>query len=325
MNKIINIVVIELTSACNLKCRHCYSFFEENKSLSITTFSKIITEIKKMNCSMITLTGGEPFILNEKVLEYIQIARRNGIKHINLTTNGTIDFEKVSDIINEVDYIQVSLDGDKPIHDKIRGVGNFDKTMNFISKYSNDAKCFGVMFTAHDLNASKIDYVYNLTKEFGLVFGFEVATPGGRGQGLDVTELTHKNIRRFIKENAPIITNDPQYRIYQRKDSISEIELKYGRGGCSAGITSISFDNNGNIFPCARLRLSLGNINEDSLINILENSKIISDLEDRENFLGDCYLCKFLRLCGDCRATIYSKQGELKGGEQHCWLKHLKD
>ena len=59
-------VFVRLTF-CNLRCTYCdteYAFFE-GKDLSI---EEIVSEVKKYNCNLVEITGGEPLVQNESLL-----------------------------------------------------------------------------------------------------------------------------------------------------------------------------------------------------------------------------------------------------------------
>ena len=91
-------------------------------------------------------------------------------------------------------------------------------------------------------------------------------------------------------------------------------------GGCSAGINSCMIDENGNLIPCMYLReVKLGNIEKQSLKN-LWNNDLFKRLRNRDNLEGKCSLCKYIKVCGGCRAESYYKTGNLFGEDFNCWL-----
>lgn len=53
---------IELSSACNLKCKHCYNN-SGNSGINLidqTSLIRVIDELAKLDCEKIALSGGEP-------------------------------------------------------------------------------------------------------------------------------------------------------------------------------------------------------------------------------------------------------------------------
>ena len=65
---------LELTSGCNIKCRHCYNFWRDDSQGIIDKISKeqvdkIVEMVKEDGVFHVILTGGEPFITFD-TLEY---------------------------------------------------------------------------------------------------------------------------------------------------------------------------------------------------------------------------------------------------------------
>lgn len=66
---------LELTTACNLKCRHCYNFWREDdprdylEKITYTQIDGMIDQVVEAGVFHVVLTGGEPFV-NFDVLEY---------------------------------------------------------------------------------------------------------------------------------------------------------------------------------------------------------------------------------------------------------------
>lgn len=84
-------VFIRLTY-CNLRCTYCdteYAFYE-GKDMS---FDEILNEIKKYNCNLVEVTGGEP-LLQEGAFELLTILCDQGYK-VLLETSGSISIENV--------------------------------------------------------------------------------------------------------------------------------------------------------------------------------------------------------------------------------------
>lgn len=94
-------------------------------------------------------------------------------------------------------------------------------------------------------------------------------------------------------------------------------------GGCCGGIRSCMIDQNGNILPCHYLpTFSQGNISQDNLFDIWQNSKLFNSLRNRNNTIkGSCQNCKFLLSCGGCRAESFYKYKSLFFDDPYCFVK----
>jgi len=84
-------VFIRLTY-CNLRCTYCdteYAFYE-GKELS---FEEIFAEVKKYNCKLVELTGGEPLVQSES-LELMKLLCDSGYE-VLLETSGSLPIENI--------------------------------------------------------------------------------------------------------------------------------------------------------------------------------------------------------------------------------------
>ncbi|MEA2088854.1 MAG: radical SAM protein [Patescibacteria group bacterium] len=99
-------VVLELTSSCNLNCKHC--FYRHNKKYHSSNFLKkekffvLIDKFKKNNISKLVLTGGEPTI-HPNFIEIANYAKKK-ISKVTLCTNGVIKNKKLRDKIIDLNF-----------------------------------------------------------------------------------------------------------------------------------------------------------------------------------------------------------------------------
>ncbi|MDO5556023.1 MAG: SPASM domain-containing protein [Clostridia bacterium] len=228
--------------------------------------------------------------------------------------------------------------------------GALTNQFNFISDRTIDlfikgnVNAFGFIINEKlILNNRYVDYVKELTKKFANIETY---------YKVDNTNYIYmKNVLNFcIKNKIKLciidIDKKSKNRIYRKqykealekwvlgnkdnKIKISFAECPYINifnkvninmlGGCSAGITSCMIDENGNLIPCMYLtEVKLGNINKQSLKN-LWNNDLFNKLRNRNNLEGKCSICKYVKICGGCRAESYYKTGNLFGEDTNCWM-----
>ena len=151
-NSVLSLTIL-LTMSCNLRCIYCYEGAGEksNESLNSKTrdnlfdFIKLQAESRKSSTVSLWLFGGEP-LLNlsenvtflERVKQFCNETGRNFVTQI--VTNGILCTDKNLGILEQYNcqYIQITLDGLKEIHDSRRiyknGKGSFDEVLSGIKK-----------------------------------------------------------------------------------------------------------------------------------------------------------------------------------------------
>jgi len=129
-------IAIFLTLKCNAECSHCFiaDLNSNSYEMSLDNISKIIDSLDRP--TNISLTGGEIFLKNDLDLILDKLMSSRKVKGIKLCTNGSLTqriesvCKKILEKYNKPLNIQVSLDGLKEIHDRIRKLPNcFDNAI----------------------------------------------------------------------------------------------------------------------------------------------------------------------------------------------------
>ena len=127
-----DIIFIELTRACNLRCTHCLnsSGKKMKNQLNYDEIKNMINDLANCGLQEVRLTGGEPLLFKE-IYEIIKLCKENGL-YVSIGTNGTLITKEVARKLKEagLDKAVVSIDGNEEIHDKIRGKNNFKLALN---------------------------------------------------------------------------------------------------------------------------------------------------------------------------------------------------
>ncbi|RLJ05482.1 MAG: 7-carboxy-7-deazaguanine synthase, partial [Candidatus Aenigmatarchaeota archaeon] len=84
-------IFIRLTG-CNLRCRYCDTKYAYEEGYDIPV-GRILATVKKFDCGLIEVTGGEPLIQNETP-DLISALIKNGYT-VLLETNGSQDISSV--------------------------------------------------------------------------------------------------------------------------------------------------------------------------------------------------------------------------------------
>ena len=124
------IVILMPHSACNCRCVMC-DIWKDNKNLKQLTeqdITELLTSLKKLGTQQVVMSGGEA-LLNPNFFELCRILKKQGIK-IGLLTTGLSIKNNADQLLQWVDDLIVSLDGDEPLHDAIRDIPNAFKKLS---------------------------------------------------------------------------------------------------------------------------------------------------------------------------------------------------
>ena len=122
------IVILMPHSACNCRCVMC-DIWKDNKNLKQLTevdVRGLLSSLKQFGTQQVVMSGGEA-LLNQNFFTLCRILRNAGIK-VSLLTTGLTLKNHAEELIEWVNDIVVSLDGDEQLHDAIRNIpGAFQK------------------------------------------------------------------------------------------------------------------------------------------------------------------------------------------------------
>jgi len=327
------------TSACNLRCKHCYnsSAFQKKDELSTEEVKRlIIDELSKLKAESLTISGGEP-LLRPDIIEIIKYAKSKNLK-VHLLSNGTLlNEENVNQLKKYVDTVQISIEGLKNKHESIRGKGTFDKTIKGIKMLVKNKIYTILSNTPIGYDKNNLKDVINLAKKLKVQeITFRKFVALGRAKQNYQKEASNKEKIDFLEtlmtyrkkeKSLKIGSGDPffcfSYFLLQGSDK-KIIDTSNMLGGCGAGIAAIAIDSGGNIMPCTRLPYNLGNIKQTMLSNVWIKSKELKRLRDRSRLKGRCGKCKLKNLCGGCRAKAYLNNKDMFGEDPECFLSTYK-
>jgi len=291
-----NNLYLHITTHCNLSCSHCYSY-NGNKTIEAHLSPEIIVQlIKDANMlffKKVIFTGGEPLLYPdfEILLDKLHLLQnQKKIPALVLRTNlsSNLNPALIEKIITIFDQIVVSIDGYEEIHDKQRGKGAYQKTMNnlalFDLKIIEKKVTFACVLNQQSLSVCELEnvkfQVNSLKTRYPVKeIRFLPLLPLGRA--------THFKTQRNKAEMLSV--NEWINRRY------------FFRTNCGLG-QSVMIESNGDIYPCHVLKETqkeiIGNINKESLQDITQKT-VFSQLRNiNVNTNSKCQKCTMRYLCG---------------------------
>ncbi|MBZ4189636.1 radical SAM protein [Niabella beijingensis] len=137
------------TRRCNLCCRHCYSSSSPHlkDTIDLDALKRFLKYAYGQGFNNLSLSGGEPLLYRdlEPLLRY---SKELGYKNSMATNGMLLRSEKNKNILQYLDLVAVSIDGQPPLHDYIRGQeGAFEKMMSGVAVLQQLQKPFGFIHT----------------------------------------------------------------------------------------------------------------------------------------------------------------------------------
>jgi len=318
-------VVIALTGRCNLKCKYCYSNSDNKNALQLdkSTIIKLFDELEELGVQIIAFSGGEP-LLHKDFFEIAKFAAKK-FNIVFLSTNGYFITNAIAKRIAEsgIKNVQVSIDGKKSTHNQLRGNKNsFKNAVDAVKYLRNHNVDVTITPTFQKNNFKEILYLWNLAKRLNCDLAVKRPIITGRATiQSNINAQTYKKLYNFaIVQNKKNMHSkifmhcDPLRILYLDKKNIDLTRLN----GCIAGFGLIYIRYNGDVYPCSKLPLKIGNIYTHSLKKILHSKKIM-ELIDRNNLTGKCGKCALKYTCGGCRASALSQFGNVYSEDPLCW------
>lgn len=323
-----------ITNKCLWRCRHCYQDeFSSTQDLSWPELLKICANLlaglrKNEQEACLNITGGEPLLKPElwPLLEHL--SGQPEIAELGIITNGLLlNKEIIARLASfpKLRQLKVSLEGPSPeINDSLRGPGSFRKIkekINLLQKNGN-LQIF-IMATVMHRNFRTLFSLSDLGQELrveGLIL--ERFIPWGQGKEIRAEALSKEEWREFIHHlcafmdigEETILWPFPAFQINFQDD-----ELTLLGAPCALGVDGFCLMPNGEIYPCRRFPIPLGNLRYDSWVDIWENSPLLRELRRKENLKGKCQQCSF-KNCRGCRSLALALTGDYLAEDPHCGL-----
>ncbi|MDX1980622.1 MAG: radical SAM protein [Bryobacteraceae bacterium] len=273
-----------VTSRCNSLCRTCF-YFDKLNSRDDLTFD----QIRRMSetappFEKLWLSGGEPF-LREELPEIVALfARNNGVRNVNLPTNGLLPdriFRAMDSMLRAAPEVSIdlnfSLDGLANTHDVIRGVPkNFERTLATIREAGQRYK--GTRRLRRNVLSVITRENYHEILDLGMKLAADDRIDGQyfevlRGQAPDPTlkNITRRQVEELHHKLMPFHEHYAQKLFAHLPAGVRQFATMYYLGNlrlhfdlhekcfdgpqkwpmpCTAGETTIVIDHNGRFRSC---------------------------------------------------------------------------
>ncbi|MBR2133598.1 MAG: radical SAM protein [Eubacterium sp.] len=263
------VVLLDPTSACNLKCKGCWAAeYGHRENLTLDEMRSIVSQSKELGTHFYMFTGGEPLIRKNDILT---VARENPDCLFLAYTNATLVDDKFCEDMKACGNfaLALSLEGSEETNDARRGDGAYKKTLEAMELLRKHKCLFGtsVCYTSQNYDAVTSDEFYDFMIENGAKFAwyFHYMPVGSDADtSLLLTPEQREHVYRAIREKRNSKTGKPIFTVDFQHDA----EFV---GGCIAGGRNyFHINSRGDVEPCVFIHYSDSNIREKTIKECLK-------------------------------------------------------
>ncbi len=348
------LVFYEVTRACDLVCQHCRACAQpaaHPNELDTAASRALLEQFTRFpKPPMVVFTGGDPF-KREDVFDLVAYARQLGLT-VAMTPSATplVTSERLARLRDAgIHRLAVSLDGaDAATHDAFRGVGgSFDRTLWIMAEARRLGLPQQVNTTITRFNAKQVDAMAELIAGYDItLWSVFFLVPVGRGlheqrisaeeyeqvfeklwqqsrrqrYGIKTTEAHH--YRRFVLQRQ----GDPQAgpataaghpagndagAAHAHRNQRAPLGISDGKGVFFVSHT-------GSIYPSGFMPITCGRFPADDVVSVYQDSPLLRQLRDPDQFHGKCGVCDYRFICGGSRARAYALTRDPLASEPDC-------
>ena len=263
------IILFDPTSACNLKCKGCWSAeYGHSFQLSLDEMRSIVSQGKEMGTHFYMLTGGEPLIRKNDI---VTLASENQECTFLIYTNATLIDQKFCDDIKKCGNIilALSIEGSKESNDFRRGDGAYDTTVKAMELLKQNKILFGISVCYTNKNVESVtsdeflDDMIEKGVKYALYFNYMPVGSDGQKE-LIPSPMQRKYMYMWLKRIRNGKTGKPIFVMDFQDDG------EYVGGCIAGGRNYFHINSKGDIEPCVFVHYSDSNIRETTLLESLQ-------------------------------------------------------
>lgn len=322
-----SLVSWNVTSACNLRCPHCYldAGRRRDGELSTEEAMRVVDELADAGTELLILTGGEP-LLRADLYDLARRATDRGMVVV-LGSNGMLLDAAAAERLARagVRGVGLSVDStDAAKHDAFRGLpGAWTRTMEAIDACRAAGLEVVVQTTLTEWNLAELAELVALARGKGAhAFNAYYLVCTGRGEKMSdlAPEQYQASIEALVDGQKSLLGE----MMLRAKCAPHAARIASERGvpmagstGCVAGRSYLRIGPEGEVTPCPYLPQVLGNVREASVASLWDGAPALASLRARE-LGGRCGRCEYGEVCGGCRARALALSGDVSAEDPWC-------
>jgi radical SAM protein with 4Fe4S-binding SPASM domain len=322
-----------VSRACNFKCPYCYSDAgtqEEKNPLTFEDYKRVIQQAKDLGARTVRIGGwGEPFLdanfYEPKASTFPLIDYSNQLgMHVVFFTNSTLISSEIAQelIRRDVSVIPKIDTFRSEIQDKMTGVnGSFELVHKGIHNLINagflhtNPPRFAISAIISSYNYDELPSLYFLLREWNIIPYFELIMHGGRGKTTDI-HVSKQQAKILFEKFLKIDEEHFGYTWYPLPP--------YVGFKCDKLYYNLVIDTDGEVYPCYGIKISLGNIRNQSLKEITTTKLFWKFRNIKRHMHGRCATCNIPHCDFGCRCDAF-QVGDVFGNYEMCWHQNVSN
>lgn len=351
-------LILELTGACNLRCKYCiYSsseigyrtFHSENMPIEIIEQSIEYMKQHAEKDVFISFYGGEPLIrfdLMKYAIEYAKKELSDRILHFGFTTNLTLMNKEMAEYLVQIPNMSIvcSIDGPEDIHDKnrvyINGNGTYKDAIRGLNVLKEeldkvDNPTFSINFNAVYMVPYAKEKMHRIDENFKELckitkestYGISYPTSGTIPEELAEYDMDDDSMWQWMKEKAK---NSNSIGELENKSILESLLTIHDRMLTEKAYTSIPM--NGCCVPGAR-RLYISTNGDMYACERIDKSPKLGNIctgidmahvlekyfyEYSEKSADHCFNCWAAKMCPFCYSDRMTEDGMAENAHENC-------
>ena len=274
----------------------------------------------------INITGGEP-LCNPHLFKILDLIKKDEeLISFSILTNGTLITKNIAKKIKSYNpyYVQVSLEGGQKTNDYIRGKGTYKKIAKGIKNLKKYNIFTSISFTATTLNYKEFPKVVSYAKKYKVDNVWS-------DRYIPLGDSEDKNLTLNVSQTQEYLSIMAKERLKLKRKQYNKTTISMYRAlqfqktndfayGCTAGDTLLTVMENGDLVPCRRMPIVVGNLLKDDMYKLYKTNSILKEL--RKNTIpDDCNDCEHAQMChGGLKCLTYAIYKNLNHKDIGCNL-----
>jgi len=265
--------------------------------------------------------------LRKDIFEIAKVASQLGMA-VSMNSNGFLIDKDIARRLKEAGFKKVGISVDSPkseVHDQFRGIkGSHERALKALAYLKE---------TGIETSISSVICKINIGDIYGLIdmaIALEVTSinlHNFKCSGLgftnkDILDLSVEEWRDFYTKAILLKETVKNLQISLEDPIIASLGFRNGDSivkGSVCGKLSLNIKSNGDITPCGFIPVVIGNLCNDDLMDIWNNSPVLAKMRNKEP-KGKCLKCGHYSEClGGCTARALALTGDMNNPDPHCW------